>query len=157
MVIHKPLLLALAAVFAVCAQVSAAQTLAETDIGQFDYMIHCQGCHQADGSGTPGATPDLRTYGAALLRTIEGRQYFVRVPGSRNAPISDLQLARVLNHIIDDILADPSGQAESLQHFDEAEVASYRPVAIDNVDLLRETLLQQVATGTGLQLVSQDR
>ncbi|MEM6584018.1 MAG: c-type cytochrome, partial [Pseudomonadota bacterium] len=83
--IHNPLPLLLAAAFTICLKVSAAEPLAETDIGQFDYMIHCQGCHQADGSGTPGATPDLRTYGAALLRTIEGRQYFVRVPGSRNA------------------------------------------------------------------------
>ncbi|MEM8564399.1 MAG: hypothetical protein AAGF57_19320 [Pseudomonadota bacterium] len=158
MVIHNPLTrLALTITFAISTQLSAAQPLTETDVGEFDYMIHCQGCHQADGSGTPGATPDLRSYGTALLRTVEGRQYFVRVPGSRNAPITDLQLARVLNHIIDDILADPSGQVEPLQRFDEAEVAAYRPTAIDNVDLLRATLLQQVSTGIGLQLVSQGR
>ena len=38
-----------------------------------DYMLQCQGCHRADGSGSPGAVPDLR---GSLAR-------FLTVPGGR--------------------------------------------------------------------------
>jgi hypothetical protein len=65
-----------------------------------DYMLHCQGCHRADGGGAPGSVPDLRDTLGALLRAPGGRGFLVQVPGSRNAPLDDARLAAVLNWMV---------------------------------------------------------
>jgi hypothetical protein len=56
-----------------------------------DYMLQCQGCHLADGSGAPGAVPDLRGSLGRFLGVPGGREYLVRVPGAAQSspPTSD--------------------------------------------------------------------
>jgi len=66
------------------------------------YMLHCSGCHRADGRGVPGVAPDLRTIGP-LLRTPAGRAYLGRVPGVAQAPVDDEELARLLNWVLTEI------------------------------------------------------
>lgn len=64
-----------------------------------NYMIHCQGCHLADGSGHEPDVPSLAQIGrfAALDA---GRRYLTQVPGASQAPISDRELAAVLNWVL---------------------------------------------------------
>jgi hypothetical protein len=62
-----------------------------------NYAIHCQGCHLADGDGTPGKVPRLAGQVAFFLRSPEGRAYLGRVPGVANAPLPDAELAALLN------------------------------------------------------------
>ncbi|MGH7291646.1 MAG: c-type cytochrome, partial [Myxococcota bacterium] len=59
---------------------------------EVNYMLHCQGCHRPDGSGVPGAVPDLRDEVARFLATDDGRAFLIRVPGVANAPLSDREL-----------------------------------------------------------------
>ena len=63
-------------------------------------MLHCQGCHRPDGSGVPGAVPDLRGHVSVFLGSPAGRAFLVRVPGSANAPLSDRELAELLNWMV---------------------------------------------------------
>jgi len=70
------------------------------------YMLHCSGCHRADGRGVPGVAPDLREIGP-LLRTEAGRAYLGRVPGVAQAPVSDEELARLLNWVLSEIAGTP--------------------------------------------------
>jgi mono/diheme cytochrome c family protein len=78
------------------------------------YMLHCSGCHRADGRGVPGVAPDLRTIGP-LLRTSAGRAYLGRVPGVAQAPIGDDELARLLNWVLSELAGTPPQPAYTAQ------------------------------------------
>jgi hypothetical protein len=66
-----------------------------------NYVLHCQGCHLADGSETPGGVPALAGSVGRFLAVPGGRKYLARVPGARNAPVGDVELAALLNWMID--------------------------------------------------------
>ena len=62
------------------------------------YLLHCAGCHQTDGSGTPAfGVPSMIDSLGAFLRTPAGRAFLVQVPGARNANVSDAELAALTN------------------------------------------------------------
>ena len=63
------------------------------------YLLHCSGCHAADGRGTPGLTPSLHGL-TRFLETPDGRAYLGAVPGVAQAPLDDGALARLLNWVI---------------------------------------------------------
>ena len=62
-----------------------------------DYMLYCMGCHGAEAQGVPGKIPPLAGALALFMRTAEGRDYVLRVPGAANSALPDAQLAAVLN------------------------------------------------------------
>ena len=62
-----------------------------------DYMLFCMGCHGAQAQGVPGKIPPLAGTLALFMRTPEGRDYVLRVPGAANSALPDAQLAAVLN------------------------------------------------------------
>jgi mono/diheme cytochrome c family protein len=64
-----------------------------------DYLLHCSGCHHADGAGVPGVVPPL-TGLAPFLATAAGRAYLVRVPGVAQSSLHDERLAAVLNWVL---------------------------------------------------------
>jgi len=54
-----------------------------------EYALNCQGCHRADGAGTPGSVPPLAGSVARFLGAAGGREYLVQVPGVAQAPLDD--------------------------------------------------------------------
>jgi cytochrome c553 len=62
-----------------------------------DYMLYCMGCHGAQAQGVPGKIPPLAGALALFMRTAEGRDYVLRVPGAANSALPDAQLTAVLN------------------------------------------------------------
>jgi mono/diheme cytochrome c family protein len=104
------------------------------------YMLHCQGCHLPDGSGAPGAVPALRGSVARFLTVPGGREFLVRVPGSANAPLSDAELAAVLNWIVREF--GPEGISAGARPYDAAEVARYRSDPLVEVEALRAALVR---------------
>ena len=64
------------------------------------YILHCGGCHLLDGRGVPPEVPSLRDELGKLVQIPGGRDYIVRVPGASQAPISDEELAEVLNFVL---------------------------------------------------------
>jgi len=62
------------------------------------YLLHCSGCHAPDGRGTPGVAPSLHGLGW-MLEAEGGRAYLAAVPGAAQAPISDAELAALLDHV----------------------------------------------------------
>lgn len=62
-----------------------------------DYMLYCMGCHGPEARGVPGKIPPLAGALPRYMRTPEGRNYVLRVPGAANSALSDAQLAAVLN------------------------------------------------------------
>ena len=112
------------------------------------YLLHCQGCHLADGTGRPGAVPSL--LGVARFAALpEGRAYLVGVPGSAQAPLSDAELAAVLNWML--ATFGPAEVAARVVPFAAAEVARHRRPLAD-VDAVRAELVEALARGeTGVE------
>jgi len=62
-----------------------------------NFQLHCMGCHLADGSGQSGRVPSLRRSLVLLSRSLEGREYLIRVPGVAQSPLSNEDTATLLN------------------------------------------------------------
>ncbi|EED35395.1 cytochrome c, class I [Luminiphilus syltensis NOR5-1B] len=75
------------------------------DKARFNYLLHCAGCHLADGQGSPPEVPTLIGEITQITDFSDGRAYLARVPGSSQAPISDAELADVLNYILTELNA----------------------------------------------------
>jgi mono/diheme cytochrome c family protein len=126
---------ATAAVLAIASVAAAASGPA------LDYTLNCEGCHRADGTGTPGSVPALRDSVARFLAAPGGREYLARVPGVAQAPLDDAALAAVLNWL--------------LEHFDHAHVPSgFAPYSADEVGQLRKQPLVDVE-GTRTRLLGE--
>jgi len=62
-----------------------------------NWALNCQGCHQADATGSAGGAPNMAGVISLFLGVEGGREYLARVPGVAHAPLDDSQLAEVLN------------------------------------------------------------
>jgi hypothetical protein len=108
---------------------------ATEDSPQVDYMLRCQGCHVGDGSGYPGKVPDLRVSMPALLGSVEGREFLLRVPGASLSVLDNAQLARVYNWMVAEFL--PGGAPTGFVPFDAAEVKRARTRPLADVQAVR--------------------
>jgi mono/diheme cytochrome c family protein len=109
----------------------AAATASAVDGPELDYAVTCQGCHRADGSGTPGTVPALAGSVGRFARVAGGREFLARVPGVAQAPLDDAALAAVLNWV--------------LRRFGGADVpGSFAPYTADEVGALRRRPLTDV-------------
>jgi hypothetical protein len=97
------------------------------------------GCHLPDGSGAQGKVPSMRETLATLAASAAGRRYLVQVPGSAQSPLSDRELAQVLNWMVRNLSAQP--QAADFADFTESEVARYRRFPLVEVHAMRARLL----------------
>ncbi len=109
---------------------------------RIDYMLQCQGCHLADGSGAPGAVPDLRGSLARFLSVPGGREYLVRVPGAAQSPLSDERLAALLDWMIGEF--GPAEAAAQLEPYRADEVARWRAQPYAEVQSVRRELLSRI-------------
>ena len=109
------------------------------------YMLHCQGCHLADGTGKPGEVPSLAGSVGRFLAVAGGRAYLVQVPVSAHSPLDDGQLAAVLNWMV--AAFGPAEAAAGLVPYDAAEVARYRADPLVDVAGARAELLRRLAAG----------
>jgi mono/diheme cytochrome c family protein len=117
----------------------------DTDIGssttgdpRLDFVLHCQGCHQAEGTGLDGAVPELRGNVARFAALPGGREYLARVPGVAQSQLDDAAVAALLNWM--------------LAHFDPAHLpADFRPFTREEVaPLRRQPLVEATKVRTEL-------
>ncbi len=110
---------------------------------QLDYLLQCQGCHLADGRGAPDkGVPALRGSVARFLTVEGGRAYLIRVPGVSGSPLSDAELAAVLNWIVQAF--GPAEAAQGAAPFTEQEVRRFRRPPLDDVAPVRSRLLETI-------------
>ncbi|MGE5336368.1 MAG: hypothetical protein ACM3PU_00980 [Gemmatimonadota bacterium] len=110
-------------------------TLAAPDRSRQNFIQFCAGCHQLDGSGSPGAgIPDVRGQLGYFLNSSGGRAFLVQVPGSANSPLSDGELALLLNWMLKTF--SPEQIPAPFEPYSEDEVRRLRaqvPAAIDTL------------------------
>ena len=131
------------ATLAACACLFAATARAQDP--RVDYMLQCQGCHLGDGSGAPGAVPDLRGSLGRFLSVPGGREYLVRVPGAAQSPLSDQRLAAVLDWMIREF--GPAEAAANLEPYRAEDVARWREDPYAEVQTVRRELLRRIEAG----------
>jgi mono/diheme cytochrome c family protein len=78
------------------------------------YLLHCSGCHGADGRGAAGVAPSLHGL-ARLAESADGRSYLARVPGVAQAPVDDDDLAALLNWVLAEFSQPPLAQPYSAE------------------------------------------
>jgi cytochrome c553 len=107
-----------------------------------DYMLYCMGCHGAEARGVPGKIPPLAGSLARFMRTSEGRDYVLRVPGAANSALSDAQLAAVLNWLA---MRYPAGQDPEPAPFTVEEVTRARRTPLADVKATRREVVRSLA------------
>jgi mono/diheme cytochrome c family protein len=139
----RGLLLALAAVLAS----SAAHSLEiNPDRARFHYQMHCQGCHAPDGAGA-SHVPRMKDMVGNFLRTPEGREYLVRVPGSAISALDDEELAEVLNWILQEMAG--ASLPENYARYTAQEVGKLRRNPLNEVVAHRGRLLTDISRTLG--------
>ena len=131
-------------------------TVAMTSLGLFsaaranpqqDYVLYCMGCHGTQAEGVPGKVPPLAHALGRYMRTPEGRNYILRVPGAANSVLSDAQLAEVLNWLAQTFNGDELSASVPL--FTPAEVTGARHTPLSSVLATRREVVRDLAA-TGL-------
>ena len=107
-----------------------------------DYILHCMGCHLADGAGAPPAVPRLKDRVGYYLTIPQGRAYLVQVPGAANSLLNDRQLTAVLNWLVDEFAG--ASRPAQFEPYAVDEVAQYRRTRPADVDALRHTLAADI-------------
>ena len=105
---------------------------------QFNYILHCQGCHLADGQATPGKIPPL--IGSGRFLAVEGgREFLVRVPGVSLSIIPDDELAELMNWMLYRFSAED--MPAEFEPYTAVEVGRYRQEPLVEVETVRAGLL----------------
>ncbi|HUL17622.1 MAG TPA: hypothetical protein VLV29_00025 [Steroidobacteraceae bacterium] len=107
-----------------------------------DYMLYCMGCHGDSAHGVPGKVPPLAGVLPLYMRTSEGRNYVLRVPGAANSVLSDAQLAGVLNWLA----ATFPAAGQTPRPFTVAEVTGARHIPLADVQATRREVVQALAS-----------
>jgi hypothetical protein len=127
---------ALGAVLFAVSALGCVQSLGATP--SFNYILHCQGCHLADGRATPGKIPAL--IGAGRFLAVEGgREFLVQVPGVSLSVIDDRELAELLNWML--YRFSPGEMPADFEPYTAQEVARYRRTALVEVEKVRAKLI----------------
>jgi mono/diheme cytochrome c family protein len=84
--------------FVIVVALACSASASADSLQEHDYLLNCAGCHRIDGSGS-SVVPPLRA-----MKELAGqrgvREYWVRVPGAAQAPLSDARLAALLNWLV---------------------------------------------------------
>ena len=107
---------------------------------QVNYQLHCMGCHRADGAGEEGRLPSMRGTLVPFSGLPAGRDYLLRVPGAAQSPLSDADLAALMNWMVRNLsdVPVPAGFVE----YTAAEVGRARQHPLVKVIDERQRLLQ---------------
>lgn len=106
-----------------------------------NWVLNCQGCHRLDGTGSDTTAPSLAGTVAKFLWVPGGREYLIRVPGVATSPLSDADLAEVMNWM--------------MWRYDKQDLPSnFRPFTADEMRPLRSRPLRLEAAGMRSDLLA---
>jgi hypothetical protein len=109
-----------------------------------NYQLQCMGCHRADGTGESGRVPSVRGTLVRFSMIPAGREFVLRVPGVAQSPLTDADMAAVLNWMARNLSDGPL--PAGFRDYDAGEVRAVRGRPLAQVSDAREKLLEQVDT-----------
>lgn len=111
---------------------------------RYDYMLHCSGCHAADGVPSPlGRIPALKDRIGHFMALPEGRAFLVQVPGVNNTGLDDAAIARVMNWVVTNFAG--ASLAAAFVPYTGPEVAQFRARRPVDVPTYRKDLARRLA------------
>ncbi|HWP64310.1 MAG TPA: hypothetical protein VNO26_00160 [Candidatus Limnocylindria bacterium] len=114
---------------------------------EVEFALNCQGCHLADGAGTPDAgVPALADSVARFLAVPGGREYLIRVPGVAQAPLADATLAAVVSWMLGRF--DARHVPPDFRPYTADEVRRLRASPLVDVERVRASLLAELERST---------
>lgn len=113
-----------------------------------NYMLNCQGCHLPDGSGSPGNVPKMNDFVGYFLHVPGGREFIAQVPGAANAPISNEELAGVMNWMLLNFSAKEL--PTPFKPYSADEIGELRKAPLVEVDQRRGELLTRIQDKLGV-------
>jgi hypothetical protein len=117
---------------------------ATTSDPHLDYVLHCQGCHQAEGQGLAGSVPQLKDSVAHLVSMPGGREYLSRVPGVAQSQLDDAAVALLLNWLLE--YFDAAHLPDDFRPFTAQEIAPLRRRPLVEASKARAALFHAAAT-----------
>jgi len=109
---------------------------------RINYILQCQGCHLADGAGTPGKVPALKHEVGRFLQVPGGREFLIRVPGTSQSALSDAEVAGVLNWILENFSSEQL--PADFVPYSRKEISRYRQPPLANVSAVRANLIKEI-------------
>ena len=103
--------------------------------GRLPYLMGCVGCHGEAGVTISQKVPDLKDQIGFFLRLPEGRAYLVRLPNVAFAPISDKELADMMNYMVFTLGA--SSTPKDAKPYSAAEVGKLRKQPLTEIPLFQ--------------------
>ena len=97
---------------------------------QATYLERCGGCHGIQGHSAPGAVPSLRGQVSYFLCFPEARAYLVRLPSLASSPLTDDELAQLMNFVVFDL-----GGASNQRRYSAEEVSELRSRPLNEISL----------------------
>ncbi len=113
-----------------------------------NYILNCQGCHLPDGSGSKGNVPKMNDFVGYFLQVPGGREFIVQVPGAANAPISDQELADVMNWLL--LNFSRNELPEPFDPYSAKEIDKLRKQPLINIVQRREELIARIRDKLGV-------
>ena len=113
-----------------------------------NYILNCQGCHLPDGSGSKGNVPKMNDFVGYFLHVPGGREFLVQVPGAAGAPISDQELADVMNWIL--LNFSKNELPDPFVPYNAEEIGELRKEPLIEMHQHREELLTQIKDKLGV-------
>ncbi len=118
------------------------------------YTLNCWGCHQPRAQGIPGSVPRLADSMGYFLHIPEGRAYLAEVPGVAAAPLSDEEIAEVLNWML--LTFSRPQLPAHFKPYTAAEIRQYRAHQPVNVTEIRQRLAAKLKS-MGFNVAQDDR
>ena len=109
---------------------------------EMNYLLNCASCHQVNGKGTPGSVPGLDEYLGKFAQHPATRAFPAQVPGATGAPISDKELADVLNWIL--YTMNRAQLRQDFKPYSAEEVGEYRQTPVLDIEKTRKALIREV-------------
>ena len=128
---------------------SASATAGANEIlARQNYILNCQGCHLPDGSGSKGNVPKMNDFVGYFLHVPGGREFIVQVPGAAGAPISDQELADVMNWML--LNFSKNELPDPFVPYDSEEIAKLRKEPLIDMHHRREELVARIKDKLGV-------
>lgn len=117
---------------------------------QVTYLERCGGCHGIQGHSAPHEVPRLKGQVGFFLCLPEARAYLVRLPSVASSPLTDDELAALMNFVVFDLGGEPANRATS-PPYTAAEVGKLRRQPLNEVSLAtyRESIVSRLVEQCG--------
>lgn len=116
-----------------------------------NWLVLCSGCHLPKANGAPDiGVPRMNGFVGNFLKVEGGREYLIRVPGAAQSPLTDAQLADLMNWILQGPIAGDS-TPQDFRPYTAAEIGALRSNSFLRPNARRLELLQLMqAKGIGV-------